>query len=499
MTSCMRPAGTGVDRAVGSTAPGRRDDMVLGLHVFRSRTRGRPKVGLTASPVGLWQYLNAQAVAFGTSSGNKWCDSPSTMRANQNYLVWFAGVQWDAIRGTDRHMVTALSRLFNILWVDPPVSPVASTRGNDVTHRPFRPRLSAASDRVMRLTPVALPGLTRWGVRATTAPLVRVQVRWAIRRTGIRPLAVVATRLDDVLGRWGNDVLDVLYGTDDYVAGAELMKLPVRWLQVQEKRALTRADVVIAISDQLADRWVGLGAAPLIIPNGCCDAPEHGGVLPPEALRLPRPLVGLVGQLSDRIDLDIVEAIVEAGFSLLVVGPKDPRWEPERFANLISRPGVYFTGRVPAEEVPSYLATIDVGITPYRDSPFNRASFPLKTLEYLSAGRPVVSTGLRSARWLKADLVTRQLETDDEQILALADDAASFVDAVRSLTGGTREPGAAKYHLGTGRVMQGRADSCRRFANVHSWSRRADAFASAIGLPGSQSDPEPESSRPSHG
>jgi len=313
--------------------------------------------------------------------------------------------------------------------------------------------------------------------------MLRVQVRWALRRMDIQPLAVVATRLEDVLGRWGNDVLDVLYGTDDYVSGAELMKLPVGWLRAQEKRTLARADVVIAISDQLADRWAGLGAAPLVIPNGCYEAADHGGVLPWAAQRLARPVVGLVGQLSDRIDLDIIDAIVDAGYSLLIVGPKDPRWEPERFAALIARPGVHFAGPVPAEEVPCYLAAIDVGITPYRDSPFNRASFPLKTLEYLSAGRPVVSTGLRSAQWLKADLATRELETDNEQILALADDAASFVGAVRSLAGGTGDPVDAKYPPGTGRVTQARADKCRTFAEGHSWSRRADAFASAIGLP----------------
>ena len=343
--------------------------------------------------------------------------------------------------------------------------------------------MSDESDRVTRLTPVALPGLTRWGVRATTAPLVRVQVRWALRRKGIRPLAVVATRLEDVLGRWGNDLPNVLYGTDDYVAGAELMELPVGWLQAQEKRALARADVVVAISDQLADRWTRLGAAPVVIPNGCYDATEHTDLLPSQAPGLSHPVVGLIGQLSDRIDLDIVEAIVEAGFSLLVVGPKDPRWEPDRFAELISRPGVHFTGPVPAEEIPSYLAAIDVGITPYRDSLFNRASFPLKTLEYLSAGRPVVSTGLRSARWLKADLANHEQETDYEQILALADDAVSFVGAVRSLAGGPGDPAYLKDSSEAAHVAQARADKCRTFAESHSWSRRADAFASAIGLP----------------
>ena len=65
----------------------------------------------------------------------------------------------------------------------------------------------------------------RPGVRATTHALVRSQVRWALRRLHIRPFAVVATHLQELLGYWGRDVVNVLYSTDDYVAGATLTGL----------------------------------------------------------------------------------------------------------------------------------------------------------------------------------------------------------------------------------------------------------------------------------
>ena len=43
---------------------------------------------------------------------------------------------------------------------------------------------------------------------------------------------------------------------------------------------------------------------------------------------------------------------------------------------------------------------MDVGLLPYDFSPFNVGSFPLKTLEYLAAGLPVVATSLPAIRWL---------------------------------------------------------------------------------------------------
>lgn len=167
--------------------------------------------------------------------------------------------------------------------------------------------------------------------------------------------------------------------------------------------------------------------------------------------------------------MGLLEAVADAGFSLLV-GPRDARWEPARFAALTARSGVYYAGLVPAEAVPSYLACIDVGITPYRDSEFNRASFPLKTLEYLSAGRPVVATDLPSARWLRHQSCELLGERSVRGTLELADDYVSFVEAVRRM--------ASANHY---------AD-CIEVAAQHSWRSRADKLAGAIGLQTTEGD-----------
>jgi teichuronic acid biosynthesis glycosyltransferase TuaH len=107
--------------------------------------------------------------------------------------------------------------------------------------------------------------------------------------------------------------------------------------------------------------------------------------------------------------------------------------------------------------MPAYLNRINVGITPYTDSEFNRASFPLKTLEYLAAGLPVVSTDLPATRWLGADLIR------------LAADPPEFVAAVRSAAAEPRS--------------DGKIAARRNLAAQHSWSVRADRVATLLGLP----------------
>jgi teichuronic acid biosynthesis glycosyltransferase TuaH len=399
------------------------------------------------------------------------------MSPGNPYLVWMANMRWED-PGTDRRMAKEMERYAGILWVDPPVSLATSAQHRLGAARTVRPVLAVVSDKVTRLTPTALPGMRRFGVRTTTTPLVRAQVRWALRRTGIKPYAVVTTGLEDVLGRWGSGVLSALHGTDDYVAGAELMGIPASRLRAHERRALARADVVTALSPLLAERWSALRGAPVpLIPNGCSPVRAGTRSLGPAISDLPRPIVGLVGRFNNRIDMDLVEAIADAGFSLLLVGPHDRRWEPRRFAALTTRPGVHYAGRVPEEEAPAYIAATDIGITPYVDSAFNRASFPLKTLDYLSAGRPAVSTTLPAARWLLDDLIRSEQEISPDRILTLTDDRAGFVSAVRHIVGG---PGQPSRSLADREAAY--AERCRAFAGRHTWACRADALAAAIGL-----------------
>lgn len=316
-------------------------------------------------------------------------------------LVVCAGTPWEGVPGSDHQLSTELLRYVDILWVDPEVSMVTRDR------RELVPRLDSPLPGLTRLTTVVLPLHTRAGVRLTTARLVRTQVRWALRRIGRRPHTVLECRLAGMLGGWGDGVRSVLYGTDDFVGAAQLWGVPAERIEADEAKALANADLVIAVSPTLAQRWQAMGARVEMIPNGVsADAyrdTERTG--PANGVNLSAPIAGVIGQLTERIDIALLEEVVAAGVSLLLVGPVDPAWQSERVSRLLASPRVLAVGRQPFEALPGYLRRIDVGLTPYADSAFNRAAFPLKTLEYLAAGRAVVSTDLPATRWLDTDLV----------------------------------------------------------------------------------------------
>jgi teichuronic acid biosynthesis glycosyltransferase TuaH len=177
----------------------------------------------------------------------------------------------------------------------------------------------------------------------------------------------------------------------------------------------------------------------------------------PGDVTLPPPIAGYIGHISDRMDLSLIEAVADSGMSLLLVGPRQGTFgEDERLSHLLARHNVQWVGSRSFDELPSYLRIMDVGLLPYTDSTFNRASFPLKTLEYLAAGRPVVATNLPAIEWLDTDLVTT------------ARGPAAFARRTAEEAITSRSPELV--------------DRRRAFAESHSWTRRVDQLARVLQL-----------------
>jgi len=78
------------------------------------------------------------------------------------------------------------------------------------------------------------------------------------------------------------------------------------------------------------------------------------------------------------------------------------------------------TGAVPPDQIPDLLARMDVAVAPYPASP-NFYFSPLKVVEYMAAGLPVVVSDLGQLRHLVVNNVTGLLRPPgDEVALALA-------------------------------------------------------------------------------
>ena len=380
--------------------------------------------------------------------------------ARRDLIVYYATTRYIGPGGTDRHLADALTAHGPVLFVDPELSVMAKLRRPDPASGAPTPGLHVVNPRLARLVPMVTPGVTRPGLRALVQPLIRRAVRAAVADLYPGPADPVAAEVTCQYGLF--KVVDsrhrMVYVKDDYVLGAELFGETPERMSALEDKVIANVDTVAAVSIPLRDRLAALGHTVQLIPNGCDPdvfAKVDDAPLPTDA-PLRGPVAGLVGQINDRLDMGLLEAVADTGCPVLVVGPVGPGYDPARFLALTTRPNVCWVGGKPFEDLPRYLRLIDVGLVPYADTAFNRASFPLKTLEYLSAGRAVVSTPLPANDWLATDLID------------VATGPAGFAaSVVRSL----REPR-------TDALAQRR----RAFAREHTWQRRADLLARLTGV-----------------
>jgi glycosyltransferase involved in cell wall biosynthesis len=139
--------------------------------------------------------------------------------------------------------------------------------------------------------------------------------------------------------------------------------------------------------------------------------------------------------------MDLVRAfkVLPPDSRLLIVGDGPERSAIEAEVVGVQPEGrVIITGAVPHDQVPSYLAAMDIAVAPYSAQPDFYFS-PLKVVEYLAAGLPVVATAQGDLSQLVGDAgvcvkpgsldelgdALRQLLTDHEMRGRMASSARS--------------------------------------------------------------------------
>jgi len=112
--------------------------------------------------------------------------------------------------------------------------------------------------------------------------------------------------------------------------------------------------------------------------------------IPDDVAALPRPAFGYFGVIDERLDYELLAELAAANpeASLVMVGPVvkvDPRELP-RAAN------IHWLGQRDYRDLPRYVKAFDVCLMPFALNEATEYINPTKTLEYMAAGKPIVST-----------------------------------------------------------------------------------------------------------
>jgi len=117
-----------------------------------------------------------------------------------------------------------------------------------------------------------------------------------------------------------------------------------------------------------------------------------GTPVPADIDNIPQPVLGYFGVIDERVDYDLIAAVADANTdaNVVMVGPVvkvDP-------ASLPQRSNIHWLGQRDYQSLPGYVKRFDVCLMPFALNEATEFINPTKTLEYMAAGKPIVSTAV---------------------------------------------------------------------------------------------------------
>lgn len=161
---------------------------------------------------------------------------------------------------------------------------------------------------------------------------------------------------------------------------------------------LGRSDLVLANNRSVQQTMQAYSDEVRLIPNASelPDAREMRQRKPKELRRLDGPILGYVGNLSNRIDIDLLEHVATSrpDWNLVLIGfvnlAEDILRRLEVFEN------IHFLGVKKYADARRYIRNFDVAIIPHLNNEMTRSMNPLKLYVYCSMNVPVVTTDIEN-------------------------------------------------------------------------------------------------------
>ncbi|MBA4064284.1 MAG: UDP-galactopyranose mutase [Isosphaera sp.] len=302
------------------------------------------------------------------------------MPPSQPPLVVFSHLRWDFVFQRPQHLMTRLARTRPVLFVE---EPVHDPTGAGWDLREAAPNLTVCRPR----TPAPAGGFCD-AQYPHLAPLVRRLV--GDRAAGGYDLwfyTPMALPLAD-----GLSPRVVAYDCMDELSAFQFA--PPQLLDL-EARLLARADVVFTGGPSLyrakKDRHPNCHCFPSSV-EAAHFARAATGELPdpPAQAGIPRPRLGFFGVIDERFDRDLLAAVADLrpDYQFVMVGPV-AKVDP---ADLPRRANIHYLGQQAYADLPAFLSGWDVALLPFVRNEATRFISPTKTVEYMAAGKPVVST-----------------------------------------------------------------------------------------------------------
>ncbi|MBD3581275.1 glycosyltransferase [Flavobacterium selenitireducens] len=314
-------------------------------------------------------------------------------------MVVFCHLRWQFVYQRPQHIISRFSKSMKILMVE---EPVGFNNEDEATaiFTEVNPNLHILQPKVRDIEAIA--EVLKDYVKNGSIP-----VGW-FYSAAFSPL-LSALKFDTVV----YDCMDEL----------ALFKDAPQLIIDQEKYLLSNADIVFTGGKSLFESKREMHDNVYCFPSSVDEAhfatALNGIEIPADISNLPKPVVGYFGVIDERIDLEMIAETARKmpEVSFVMIGPlaKISQHDLPKEAN------IHYTGMKSYVELPNYLKGFDIAMMPFALNDATKFISPTKTLEYMAAGKAIISTRITD--------VLR----DYSECVKFADDADEFSKHISNL------------------------------------------------------------------
>jgi glycosyltransferase involved in cell wall biosynthesis len=322
--------------------------------------------------------------------------------SGQYDMVVFSHLRWEFVTQRPQHLINRISKGRKVLFVEEPIGFDESNNGTanviypteNITviqpHIDYKNNIREVSQIVNKfIKRLGIKNPILWFYFAHFYPIAK----------NIRHSLVVYDCMDEL----------------------SAFKNPLPTLISDERKLLEEADIVFTGGKSIYEAKSKIAKNTYCFPSSVDrkhfeKALDPKTTIPADIKNLKRPIVGYYGVIDERVDqkllFEISQKMPEVTF--LMIGPVVKIDEDE----LPKGPNIVYVGGKEYEELPNYLKEIDICMMPFAMNESTKFISPTKTLEYMVAHKPIISTPVYD--------VVRDYSNE----VKIVEDAKEFVAAV---------------------------------------------------------------------
>jgi len=329
-------------------------------------------------------------------------DKLQPITKNKGYdMVVFCHLRWNFVYQRPQHIISRLSATQNILFIEEPI--------------PFSPdeEFEYNLEKVSANLTVLQPKVATLGDIGKILKKLKLQsfdYAWFYS-------PAFAELLPDL------KVNTIIYDCMDELS---LFKGASESLQKKEQYLIKEAAIIFTGGKSLYESKSKISANVHCFPSSV-DLPHFKKVernlpTPEDIKNIQHPIVGYIGVIDERINLELIAATAAMlpTFQFVMIGPLAKIGEQD----LPRMENIHYLGMKDYKELPNYLKAIDIAMMPFALNDATKYISPTKTLEYMAAGKPIISTPVKD--------VIRDYQ-DDVDIVETPDNFCTALQAIVKL------------------------------------------------------------------